>query len=126
MLNMTYACNNFLTSHDANRFLPSHYGLAKVSLACNQFLPSQDEVANQASKKTLRRHPGSKPASKYLKTTGEQRRITANNFRCILNRVARSMSDLVSKNGRFGDVSRTTVVKAQDDRWFVQSQSLWW
>ena len=45
MLNMTYACNNFLTSHDANRFLPSHYGVAKVSLACNQFLPSQDEVA---------------------------------------------------------------------------------
>ena len=52
--------------------------------------------------------------------TGEQWRITANKFRCILSRVAHSMADLVSKNGRFWAVFKTIVLKTQDDRWFVE------
>ena len=49
----------------------------------------------------MRPDQGSKPESKWLKTTGEPRRITTNKFRCILSRLARSTADLVSKNGRF-------------------------
>ena len=54
----------------------------------------------QALKKSLRPYRGSKPASKKLKTTGEQRRITTNKFRCVLSCLAHSMANLVSKNGR--------------------------
>ena len=43
-------------------------------------------------------------------------RITANKFRCILIRLARSMANLVSKNGRFWAVFRTMVLKTPDDR----------
>ena len=55
----------------------------------------------QAVKKSLRPQRGPKPASKQLKMTGEQRRITINKFRCVSSRLARSTADLVSKNGRF-------------------------
>ena len=48
--------------------------------------------------------------------TGEPRRITTNNFRCIWSRLARSTADLVSKNGRFWVVFRTIVLKTQNDR----------
>ena len=47
-------------------------------------------------------------------------RITANRSPAILSRLARSMADLVSKNGRFWAVFRTIILKTQDDRWFVQ------
>ena len=66
----------------------------------------------QAVKKTLRPHSGSKSASKHLKMTREQRRITTNKFRCVSSRLARSMADLVSKNGRFWAVFGCV----QDDR----------
>ena len=55
----------------------------------------------QAVKKSLRPHRGSKPASKQLKMTGEQRRITTNKFRCVSSRLARSTADLVSKKWPF-------------------------
>ena len=48
--------------------------------------------------------------------TREQRRITTNRFRAVSSRLARSMADLVSKNGRFGAVFRTIVLKMQDAR----------
>ena len=48
--------------------------------------------------------------------TGEQTRTTTNKFRAVSNRLARSMADLVSKNGRFWAVFRTMVVKTRDDR----------
>ena len=62
-----------------------------------------------------------------LKTTGQQTRITTNGFRAVLSRLARSMADLVSLNGRFravfrtrfGAVFKTIVLKTHDDRWFV-------
>ena len=66
--------------------------------------------------KSLRRHHGSKPASNYLTTTGEQMRITTNRFRAVLSRLASYMAHLVSKNGRFGDFSSTIVLKVQHDR----------
>ena len=55
----------------------------------------------QALKKSLRPHCGSKPASKWLKATGELRRITTNKFRCVSSRLAGSTANLLSKNGRF-------------------------
>ena len=81
---------------------------------------SSSSSTKQASKKSLRGHRGSKPASKYLKTTGEPRRITANKFRCVLSRLARSTADLVSKNGLFWAVFRTIIPKTQDDRQCVK------
>ena len=53
-------------------------------------------------KNSLCGHRGSKPASKSLKTTAEQMRITHNKFCPISSSLARSMADLVSKNDRFG------------------------
>ena len=52
-------------------------------------------------KKSLEPQRGSKPASKKLKTTGEQTCITTNKFRAVSSRLAHSMANLVSKNGRF-------------------------
>ena len=49
--------------------------------------------------------------------TGEQMCITTKEFRAVSSRLARSMADLVSKNGRFGPDFRTIVLKTQDDRW---------
>ena len=43
-------------------------------------------------------------------------RITTNKFHAVSSHLARSTADLVSKNGRFGAVFRTTVLKVQDDR----------
>ena len=51
----------------------------------------------------LEQHVRSKPASKKLKTTGELFRITTNSLRAVSSRLARSMADLVSKSGGFGD-----------------------
>ena len=41
---------------------------------------------------------------------------TTNRFRAISSRLARSMADLVSKNGHFGAVFSTIVLKTEDDR----------
>ena len=60
------------------------------------------------------RHPSSS------KTTGEQTRRTTNKFRAVSSHLARSMADLVSKNGRFGAVFRTIVLKVRDDRQCVK------
>ena len=46
--------------------------------------------------------------------------MTANGFHAVSSRLARSMADVVSKNGRFWVVFGTIVLKTQDDRWFVQ------
>ena len=46
--------------------------------------------------------------------TAEQLRITTNKLRGILSRLARSTANLMSKNGCFGAVFRTMVVKDQD------------
>ena len=43
--------------------------------------------------------------------TAEQMRIMANKFHAILSRLARSMTYLVSKNGRFQPVFKTIVLK---------------
>ena len=43
-------------------------------------------------------------------------RSTTNKFRCVSSRLARSMANLVSKNGRFWAVFRTIVLKTEDDR----------
>ena len=48
--------------------------------------------------------------------TAEQMRITTNRVHAISSRLARSTADFVSKNGRFGAVFRTIVLKTQDDR----------
>ena len=49
--------------------------------------------------------------------TGEQRRITTNKFCAVSSRLAHSMANLVSKNGRFWAIFRMIVLKIQDDRW---------
>ena len=46
--------------------------------------------------------------------------MAANRFRATSSRLARSMADLISKNGRFWVVFRTIILKTRDDRWFVQ------
>ena len=50
--------------------------------------------------------------------------MTAKRFRAVSSRLLRSIADLVSKNGRFLVVFGITVLKTQDDRWFVQSTPL--
>ena len=55
----------------------------------------------QALEKSLRPDCGSKPASKWLKTTREPRCITKNTFGCISRHLALSTANIVSKNGRF-------------------------
>ena len=52
--------------------------------------------------------------------TGEQGRITANKLRAVSSRLVRSMADLASKNGHFGAVFRTIVLKTPDDRQGMQ------
>ena len=47
-------------------------------------------------------------------------RTTTNKFCAVPSRLARSMADFVSKNGRFWAVFKTIVLKTQDDRWFVR------
>ena len=47
-------------------------------------------------------------------------RITTNKFRAGSTRLARSMADLVSKNGRFWAVFMTIVLKVEDDRQCVK------
>ena len=66
-----------------------------------QHILASSSSKQQALKKSLRGHRGSKPGSKYLKTTGEQMLITTNRFRAILSCLACSMANLVSKNSRF-------------------------
>ena len=90
--------------------LPGGVYLAEV---LQPFLGSKDEQhisastkwQQQAVQQSLRRHRGSKPASKSLKTTGEQTRITTNKFRDVSSRLARSMADLMCKKGVFGVLS---------------------
>ena len=107
--------------------------ITELGLPCGGFTPpfrgqgtatrfsrsSTNTSKQQALEKSLRPHRGSKPASKYLKTTGEPRRITTNKFRCISSHLARSTADLVSKNGRFWAV----FGRFQDDRLEISGRS---
>ena len=54
------------------------------------------------------------------KQPGEQMRITTNRFFAALSRLARSMANLVSKNGCFWPVLKTIVLKVHDDRHCVK------
>ena len=47
--------------------------------------------------------------------TGEETRTSTNRFRAVLSRLARSMADLVSKNGRFWAVFRTIVLNDRSE-----------
>ena len=57
--------------------------------------------SKQAVKQSLQPRRGSKPASKWFKTTGEQRRIATSKFHAVSSCLARSMAYLVSNNGRY-------------------------
>ena len=71
----------------------------------------QQASKQQAFQKSLRLHRSSKPTSKWLKTTWELMRITTNKFCVVSSRLASFMADFVSKNGRFGALFRTIVLK---------------
>ena len=103
-----------------HHLLGSKDELHVLASSSKQQAASSSKQQQQAVKKSLRPRCGSTLPSKELKLTAEQSRITTNRFGAVSSRLACSMVDLVSKNGRLSAVFRTIVLKTQDNRWFVQ------